>query len=130
MKIPEEYRSRVLRTVLIFMEIIVSVVVYIVVYTITGKGIPCIFRTVTGMLCPGCGMTHALSSISRGRFCEAMEYNALSVTLCPLLGIFCLIKACQYIRTGEEEFHTLDIFFLILCLVSCVRYFVCRNDLV
>lgn len=41
----------------------------------------CPFRAVTGLLCPGCGMTRAFCALGHGELRRAMHFNALS----PLL---------------------------------------------
>ncbi|MGE5326355.1 MAG: DUF2752 domain-containing protein [Deltaproteobacteria bacterium] len=39
--------------------------------------IPCPFKMLTGMPCPGCGLTHALCNISHGNFVQAWMDNPL-----------------------------------------------------
>lgn len=46
----------------------------------------CIFKTVTGLDCPGCGSQRALHALLHGDFLEALRMNALLVVLLPLLG--------------------------------------------
>lgn len=41
----------------------------------------CPFRALTGLLCPGCGMTRAFCAIGHGELSRAVHFNALS----PLL---------------------------------------------
>ena len=38
----------------------------------------CPFRAVTGLLCPGCGMTRAFCALGHGEFRRAIHFNALS----------------------------------------------------
>jgi hypothetical protein len=44
----------------------------------------CIFRNLTGIKCPGCGMTRAVLSVLHLRFAEAFSYNKLIVLVFPL----------------------------------------------
>jgi Protein of unknown function (DUF2752) len=46
----------------------------------------CPFALITGMACPGCGMTRAASSLMRGDFSTALGYHPL-VPLIALLAI-------------------------------------------
>jgi hypothetical protein len=38
----------------------------------------CVFRETTGLPCPGCGMTRAMSSLAKGNLASAMHYHLLS----------------------------------------------------
>ena len=42
-----------------------------------GFGIPCLFYTLTGLLCPGCGNTRAAFALLRLDFSAAFQYNPL-----------------------------------------------------
>lgn len=45
----------------------------------------CPFRTATGLDCPGCGGTRALSALVRGEPALAADHNVLTVVLLPVL---------------------------------------------
>ncbi len=130
MNVNEGYRGRLIHTAVVSLEVIAGVAVYLLVYSVVGKGIPCLFRAVTGLQCPGCGMTRALSALAHGKLAEAVGYNVLSVTLVPLIGIFLLIRAVKYIKTGKEGFSLPDIIFLLICLIVCIWFFLSRNNLI
>ena len=123
-------KNRFIHIVFILMEAIIALIIYLSVVALTGHGIPCFFRRLTGLQCPGCGMTHAIFSFIHGNYAEAIRYNILSVTICPLIGLFLIIKSIKYINTGEEEFTYIDVFFLITCLITCVLFFILRNHLI
>lgn len=42
-----------------------------------GFGIPCLLRTFTGLLCPGCGNSRAALALMRLDFAAAFSYNLL-----------------------------------------------------
>lgn len=44
----------------------------------------CQFRRLTGLQCPGCGMTHATYAILHGHFARAFALNPVGVILLPL----------------------------------------------
>ena len=44
----------------------------------------CPFRALTGLDCPGCGMTRAVSHVVRGQVGTAVDYNALMVLAVPV----------------------------------------------
>lgn len=47
-------------------------------------GIPCLFRRLTGIPCPGCGLTRALLCLLRGDIRGALAYNALAIPIFAL----------------------------------------------
>ena len=49
----------------------------------------CLFHQLTGLDCPGCGMTRAVHATLHGRFGEAFRFNPVGMVLFPaaLLGI-------------------------------------------
>ncbi len=49
--------------------------------------VPCLFETVTGLYCPGCGITRAMISILNFKFIEALEYNKLAYLIIIVIGI-------------------------------------------
>ena len=50
-----------------------------------GAGIPvCFFRAMTGLPCPGCGLTRAFSSLLQGRAEAAFAYHPFVFILLPL----------------------------------------------
>ena len=110
--------------------ILLAGTLYVAVFRLLGFGIPCVFRRFTGLLCPGCGMSHALAAVSSGHFRQAMEYNALSLTLLPAFILFVIYRALRYVKTGSEEFRVPELLFLFLCIGICVFYFVTRNHLI
>ncbi len=55
------------------------------VHLVTGFGLPCPFRAVTGWLCPFCGGTHAAESLLRGDVVGAWVANPLAVVVATLV---------------------------------------------
>lgn len=52
---------------------------------------PCILRTFTGLLCPSCGMTHAVFALCGGDLIAAWRYNAL-IPCAVILGLVWYIE--------------------------------------
>jgi hypothetical protein len=54
---------------------------------------PCVFRKITGLLCPGCGMTRALHQLLHGHFAAALQLNAVGIVMAPLLAAGATVEA-------------------------------------
>lgn len=50
---------------------------YGVIMKQTGQGIPCLIRSLTGLRCPGCGLSHALASLLSGDVRAALGHHLL-----------------------------------------------------
>ena len=68
---------------------------------LTGWALPCLFRQVTGLKCPGCGVTSMCLALLRLDFAAAFRWNPGLMLLAPLLGALVVLLTAQYIRTGS-----------------------------
>lgn len=50
----------------------------------TGLSIPCVFHEVTGLYCPGCGITRTVLSLIHGDLPQAFRFNMLVFVLAPM----------------------------------------------
>ncbi|WP_308860146.1 DUF2752 domain-containing protein [Paenibacillus endoradicis] len=57
---------------------------------LTNLGIPCPFHTLTGLYCPGCGVTRAAIELLQFNFQASFHYNMLIYSLIPLYGLYWL----------------------------------------
>ena len=64
-------------------------------------GIPCVFRLVTGLKCPGCGVTHMCLALLQGDLSGAFRENAAVLCLLPLLAGLLIHQSLRYVRYGS-----------------------------
>jgi predicted membrane metal-binding protein len=62
-----------------------TVAVILSALSICDIGIPCLFTTIFGIHCWGCGMTHAAIALLKFQFAEAWNENPLVVVVIPLI---------------------------------------------
>lgn len=80
------------------------------ILVLTDIGMPCSFRSVTGLYCPGCGGTHAVCSLAKGDILQSFwEHPFVPYTaLCFL--IFLVWNTIVTIEGGRKlpffHFHT------------------------
>lgn len=93
----------------------------------TGYGIPCLFYTVTGLSCPGCGISRMFINIYKMRWQDAFMSNpAVFVLLLPAC-IYILRRIVIYVKTGTYRENVVTKGFLILSLIILVVFGVVRN---
>lgn len=75
--------------------------VYALWVRITGLAVPCVFHTVTGLLCPGCGVTKMCLALLRLDLSEAWEANTVLFLMLPVLAALGIRMAVRYVRVGN-----------------------------
>jgi hypothetical protein len=65
----------------------------------------CLFRQVTGIPCPSCGTTHAVLSIAKGKFRQALDENILGYPVLLMLVLFPLWILYDLIRRKESFYR-------------------------
>lgn len=62
------------------------------------QGVPCLFRCVTGLYCPGCGGTRALGYLLHGHIGKSLWYH-------PLVGYMAAVIAVEAVRWITERWR-------------------------
>ena len=82
--------------------------VYYIFVRITGLSIPCLFRLVTKLRCPGCGITHLFLHAAKFEWREAFMSNALIFVLLPFAGVLMAAKLLfmpDWLENGSRLFR-------------------------
>lgn len=68
----------------------------------TGWSLPCLFFTLTGFKCPGCGVSRMCMALLHGDLREAYLQNRAVLLLLPA-GVYVALAWCVgYVRSGER----------------------------
>ncbi len=86
--------------------------------------IPCIFHKITGLWCPGCGITRMIISILKLNFYQAFRYNPLLFILTPFFIIYGVTYYINWLQ--NKEFKLPKIIWNIL-LVIAIIFMILRN---
>lgn len=89
-------------------------------------GIPCVFHQLTGLMCPGCGVTRMFLSLLHGEIREAFSYNAAVFCLLPVGGLWLCDRCIRYVKLGKTPLRpwenvlawTMVVFLLVF---GCIR---------
>lgn len=87
------------------------------------------FNKLTGLKCPGCGMTRAIAQLCRGHIKSAFEYNALCISVLPITCLYLLYRAARYVYDDDEGFHIWEYALLTILLAVAAGYGIIRNIL-
>ncbi len=102
-------------------------VLYAVAVSVIGFGIPCIFHKITGLQCPGCGISRMFLSLFRGDFASAWGYNPAVICLAaPGAAVFADISV-RYIRDGSLVPHRWANVTACVILAALLMFGVLRN---
>lgn len=97
-----EAKHRLKRLLLLAGLILGIGLAYAVFVRLSGLSIPCPFHAVTGLLCPGCGVTRMCLALLRLDFAAAWQANPVLLLLLPVLAALLLRQAVRYVKTGRS----------------------------
>ena len=99
--------------------ILIILVTYLIYYLFTGNEIPCIFKKITGLYCPGCGITRMFFSLLRLDIYRAFRYNPLVFILLVSYLFYTIIDLVKYSKTNKHLKISNKIYWTLLILVFC-----------
>lgn len=98
-------RHRLQRVLVFYALLLASACVYAGIWNLLGFGIPCLFHSVTGYLCPGCGGSRMFASLLRGDIATAWKSHAALLCLLPLGLAAAGDITMRYVRHGIKHPH-------------------------
>ena len=85
----------------------------------------CLFRTVTGIPCPGCGLSRATEALFHGDLLASLWYNPLGIVLDVALAVYVIWYTVDIIR-GKDTVNALlkrrmsyKVWLPVVILVAC-----------
>lgn len=102
-------------------------IIYAVIVSFFRFGIPCIFYEMTGLKCPGCGMTRAVMALLRFDVYGALQYNAFSFFITAYILLVTVHTSGEYINSGKYHICAGKEYISIIFLVLLLLWSVVRN---
>ena len=110
---------------------VIIVLLLIIIYVIIGNKlhiyIPCIFRKVTGLLCPGCGSTRMIREILQGNFIKAFHYNQFLFLSLPIFIILFIDYMYSNIKNKKSLINKIPNYVYYMYIVLLLVFGVIRN---
>lgn len=94
----EKYSSRKLRFLLLVCLFGLACLIWL---RMGGPSVPCLFHELTGLQCPGCGVTRMILALSRLDPAAAMRANVFLTVTLPYLAALLVYSAYKWIRNEK-----------------------------
>lgn len=120
-------KKRLLKSLLIAGIVLAVGLGYYAFIKLTGLGIPCIFNSITGLHCPGCGVSRMCIALLQLDFVTAFQSNAFCMILLPYFLVLGMIKWVQYIKTGKTTAGKAETVMDVIILAGALVFGVLRN---
>ena len=115
---------KVIKINLILLSIFIG---YYLLNKYTGIYIPCLFKEITNLDCPGCGITRCLFSLLKLNIKDAYNYNQLvTILIIPFIVTYIYYNYC-YILNRENKLKNIINKISIYLLVVIILFGVYRN---
>lgn len=124
-------KKRLKKILIAAILLIAACLLYYFINKYTGFAIPCVFHLVTGLSCPGCGISRMFISLLEFDFIGAIKYNAAVFFAMPfMLFLFAeiivkYIKKGTFILSGRQNIfiYSLIAYFIIFAVIRNIPYF-------
>ena len=117
-----------IREVIVKLSIILIIgLAYLIWLKTTGIMIPCLFRRITGLYCPGCGITHIFISLSNFDIKGAFAANPVMFILIPFLLLTFIDYIVKYIKYGRAQISRIGNIIIWISIVCLTLFSIIRN---
>lgn len=86
----------------------------------------CIFHSLTGLHCPGCGTARSLHSLLNGDVLQALAYNLFAIVALPFV-TFVAFRKARTLLGGKPPERTVPAWSIWLMLMLIIAFWILRN---
>ena len=121
-------KQRLRRVLLTYLGLIIIFIAYYFINKTTGFYIPCIFHEITGLDCPGCGITRCLFHLINLRIADAFKANPLVFIYLPFIVAYFIYQSYLYVYQKKDKILVkIPNYVMYILLVITIIYGIVRN---
>ena len=120
-------KKRLLRVLLLAAAGLLLGTAYALFVLRTGYGIPCMYKTLTGLDCPSCGISRTFLALFRLDIAAAFGYNPVILCLLPLWLVLGARWCFLYVRDGRGTPEKWMLATAVASMAVLVLYGIFRN---
>ncbi len=121
-----ELKKRLHKTLIKYTVVLCVALAYLIFVQYTNMGIPCLFYELTGLKCPGCGITRMFVALAELDVAAAFKHNSFLLVTGPLILGYLIWCEVKYVRYGNRRMGKWEIL-MWAELVLAIAYGVLRN---
>ena len=122
-----DQKIRTKRLFLVAAIVLLIGLAYYIWIKITGIAVPCVTNLLTGIYCPGCGITRMLLALCSGNFALAARNNLLAFVLLVPITLFGVNRGVKYIKQGHTDFSKHEKACIVIFIALILIFTVARN---
>lgn len=120
-------KKRIIKVITISASLIIAGCAYTFLNVRFGFSIPCVFNKLTGLECPGCGVTRMCISLLRFDLKTAFAYNPVLLCMMPVGAVLLFKGLRRYIKTGFNKITKNENTVMIIMIVILLVFGIIRN---
>lgn len=115
------------KTIKGYIILLIALLLYIAEVNFIGFSIPCMINLITGLKCPGCGVTRLIMSVVHFKFYEAFCYNPFIFITSPILLYFCIKSTLYNCGIINKKISSFENKILYVYIALFIVYGIARN---
>ncbi|WP_037373151.1 DUF2752 domain-containing protein [Anaerovorax odorimutans] len=123
-------KNRIIRVTLWAGIVFCAGLMYAYLYSYYSIRIPCVFHTVTGLYCPGCGISRMCIALLHFNFKGAFSYNQGVMLALPIMIIIAAQVIIKYIKSGNTRLTKGQNIVVWVLVIYFITFGIIRNILV
>ena len=120
-------KTRLRKTAVLYISLLIGGIVYALVCSWIGFGIPCLFHKITGLMCPGCGVSRMCIALLKLDLQGAFQANPMVLMLSPFLIAVLADTTVRYVKTGSSNPKGWSLGLVYVMIVALLIFGIVRN---